>query len=86
MPNVAFLMCAVGGDAGGFISGARQNIMAGGDSGSRGVLLGAVQGARLGDKALLPSDWAAKTDELAQVRPLAAALVARRAAVHGGAR
>jgi ADP-ribosylglycohydrolase len=81
LPNVAFLMCAVGDDVtSGFIAGARQNILAGGDSGSRGVFRGAIQGARLGSKDLLPSDWAAKTDELAQVRPLAAALVARRAA------
>ena len=81
LPNVAFLMCAVGDDVNsGFIAGARQNILAGGDSGSRGVFLGAIQGARLGSKDLLPSAWAAKTDELAQVRPLAAALVARRAA------
>lgn len=55
-------------------------ILAGGDSGSRGCFLGAIQGARLGDKALLPADWVAKTTAYAQVLPLAAALVARRGA------
>ena len=42
--------------------------------------MGAIQGARLGDKALLPADWVAKTTAYAQVLPLAAALVARRGA------
>jgi ADP-ribosylglycohydrolase len=56
---------------------ARQ-IMAGGDSGSRGCFLGAIQGARLGDSALLPQEWAAKTTAFAQVSALADALVARR--------
>ena len=85
LPNVAFLMSVVGDDAASFVEGARLSIMAGGDSGSRGVFLGAIQGARLGDKMNLPQDWAARTTELPGVRPLAAALVARRASVHGEA-
>jgi hypothetical protein len=78
--NVAFLAASVGDDVDALLKGARASIMAGGDSGSRGVFFGALAGARLGDKALLPADWVSKTTAYPSVAPLAAALVAKRAA------
>ena len=61
------------------MAGARENIRAGGDSGSRAILLGAISGARLGTKYLLPIDWAEKTTAFPQVQKLVSALVAQRA-------
>jgi ADP-ribosylglycohydrolase len=80
LSNVAFLAALVDDSAAGLLKGARANIMAGGDSGSRGIFFGALAGARLGDKALIPQDWVAKTTVYAEVAPLAAALVAHRSA------
>jgi hypothetical protein len=80
LPNVAFLAATVGdGVDDGFLAGARASIMAGGDSGSRGVFFGALAGARLGNKLLLPSIWTQKTTVFNTVLPLAAQLVAHRA-------
>ena len=78
--NVAFLAASVDSSVAGFMGGARASILAGGDSGSRGTFFGALGGARLGDAALLPAEWTAKTTSWATVQPLAAALVAHRRA------
>ena len=79
LPNVAQLVASLGAAQADWVSGARQNILAGGDSGSRGVFVGALQGARLGSASALPSDWVAKTTVYATVAPLAAQLVSKRA-------
>ena len=83
LPNVAFLASTTTAGLDGFLAGARENILAGGDSGSRGCFLGAIAGARLQDKTLLPADWAQKTTILPTVRTLAAALVAQRSSSSG---
>lgn len=84
LPNVAFLAASVDSSLAGFLSGARASILAGGDSGSRGVFFGALAGARLGDAALLPPEWVAKTTAWGTVKPLAVALVAHRATAASG--
>ena len=79
LPNVVFLAASVGdGVDDGFLAGARASILAGGDSGSRGVFFGAIAGARLGDKALLPTSWTTKTSSFATIAPLITQLVAHR--------
>lgn len=78
LPNIGHLVAMLGDDVASFYSGVRQTILAGGDSGSRGVFIGALQGARLGDASLLPSDWAAKTTVYNTVVPLVKQLVAHR--------
>ena len=62
-----------------YVSAVQQTILAGGDSGSRGLFVGAVQAARVGDAVTaIPSDWIAKTAAWGEVSPLVAALVAKR--------
>jgi len=79
LPNVAFLAATVGdGVDDGFLKGARDSILSGGDSGSRGCFFGAIAGARLGDKSLLPSAWVDQTTVYTTVAPLIAQLVAYR--------
>ncbi len=56
-------------------------ILAGGDSASRNMFAGAANAALLGDKAALPADWVAKTTAYPTLAPLAAKLVAQRAAL-----
>ena len=56
-------------------------ILAGGDSASRNMFAGAANAAMLGDKAALPADWVAKTTAYPTLAPLAAQLVAQRAAL-----
>lgn len=80
LPNVAFLAASVSDDVTGYLTGARASIMAGGDSGSRGIFFGALAGARLGNVSLIPEDWVRQTTIFTTVAPLAAELVAKRAA------
>ena len=61
-----------------FLSGVRQTILAGGDSGSRSFFVGAAQGARLGGVDALPADWKTKATAYAAAAPLAHAIVAAR--------
>ena len=63
-----------------FLSGIRQTILAGGDSGSRSFFVGAAQGARLGSVGALPSSWKTKATAYAAAAPLAHAIVAARGA------
>jgi ADP-ribosylglycohydrolase len=53
-------------DAADFATALRANILAGGDSAGRGVILGAVLGASLG----VPEEWAARTHARAEVDAL----------------
>jgi hypothetical protein len=58
----------------------RQVILAGGDSASRGMFVGAATAAALGDVALLPAAWTAQALGWPCVAPLVAQVVARRKA------
>jgi ADP-ribosylglycohydrolase len=74
------LIAQLGNGAADYVSGVRQTILAGGDSGSRGVYVGAAQAARMGAAADLPTNWTAKVTAWPSIAPLAAQLVAHRAA------
>ena len=74
----AHLIAQLGASAADFLSGARQTILAGGDSGSRSFFVGAAQGARLGSVGALPAAWKTKANEYAAAAPLAHAIVAAR--------
>jgi ADP-ribosylglycohydrolase len=74
----AHLIAQLGSAPADFLSGGRQTILAGGDSGSRSFFVGAAQGARLGAASALPADWTAKTTAFAASAPLAHAIAAAR--------
>lgn len=74
------LIAQLGAAQADFLSGARQTILAGGDSGSRSFFVGAAQGARLGSADALPADWKKKATAYAAAVPLAQAIVAARGA------
>ena len=76
----AHLIAQLGGAAADYVSGSRQTILAGGDSGSRSFFVGAAQGARLGAEAALPADWKPRASEYAAAVPQAQKIVAARAA------
>ena len=63
-----------------YTSGVRQTILAGGDSGSRGMFVGAAQAARAAAAAggAIPAAWIAATTAAADVQTLAAQLVSFR--------
>jgi ADP-ribosylglycohydrolase len=73
------LIAQLGASQADWVSGVRQTILAGGDSGSRGVYVGAAQAARMGTVAALPANWTAKATVWPTAAPLAAQLVAHRA-------
>jgi ADP-ribosylglycohydrolase len=77
--TTAHLVAQLGSTPDDFVSGLRQTILAGGDSGSRGYWVGAVQAARMGSAALLPADWVGKASYYPTAAPLAAQFVAHRA-------
>lgn len=76
----AHLIAQLGSGAPDYVSGVRQTILAGGDSGSRSFFVCAAQGARLGSVDALPADYKAKTSAYAAAAPLAHAIVAARGA------
>ena len=60
-------------------TGVQQTILAGGDSGSRGLFVGAVQAARAGRAVdAIPSDWMAKTAAYGQAEDLVGELMQQR--------
>jgi hypothetical protein len=75
----AHLIAQLGAGPADYVNGTRQTILAGGDSGSRNVFVGAVQAARMGSASLLPAAWTGKTEVWPTILPLAAQLVAHRA-------
>jgi len=72
------LIAQLGASPADYLSGVRQTILAGGDSGSRSFFVGAAQAARAGSLAALPAGWASKTTAYATAAPLAHAIVAAR--------
>ena len=76
------LIAQLGNTLNDFINGTRQTIMAGGDNGSRGFFVGAVQAALIGDVTQLPSTWTSKTDVYNLVLNYANQLVNYRSTVH----
>lgn len=74
----AHLIAQLGAGASDYVSGVRQTILAGGDSGSRGFFVGGAQAARMGDATLIPSEWVASATAYPVVAPLVGALVAQR--------
>ena len=68
----AHLIAQLGGAGADFVSGVRQTILAGGDSGSRGMFVGAAQAARAGSVAAgIPAAWVTSTTAGAAVEALA---------------
>lgn len=74
----AHLIAQLGGSANDYVNGTRLTIMAGGDSGSRNVFVGAAQSAKMGDYNLIPTAWTAQTGIWSTVLPLSAQLVGHR--------
>jgi len=72
------LIAKLDGSADSYVSAVRQTILAGGDQASRNFYVASIQGARLGNKNLLPAAWKAKANWWARYEPAAAQLVARR--------
>jgi len=72
------LIAKLDNSADSYTSAVRQTILAGGDQASRNFYVASIQGARLGNKNLLPAAWKAKTNWWARYEPAAAQLVARR--------
>lgn len=72
---------AGGGGSAAYVNGTRQTIMAGGDSGSRNVFVGACTAAAAGSvAAAVPPGWPARATEYAEAAPLIDAIVAARPA------
>lgn len=76
------LIAQLNGTASAYVDAIRQTILAGGDSASRGMFVGAMQAARVGSLDTIPASWVASTGVYASVLPLAQALVNAR----GGSR
>lgn len=75
------LIAQLGNTLNDYINGTRQTIMAGGDNGSRGFFVGAIQAALIGDVTQLPTTWASKMDVFNTVLTYANQLVNYRSMV-----